>query len=182
MNMLNINFSGIKNSFGTINLINISLDGKKNSTRDLIKSTKEFDYGKNQILMNFSNFCGLPHFEIANATMDKLLVRSFYDVIIKLTNDFDYTISQFEYFKNNLLAKGVKTKTELVGYLITEREQINQNDSRFYLGFRSIYSVLNNNIENVSYEYLAEINQMLAPFFVSYKHKELLFGLSYIEK
>lgn len=178
--MININFNGIKNSFGSNSLINFNFDLKKRNQLSFSKNEKEFDYGKYHMISNYYNFSSLPHFEILDSTMNQLLVRRFYNVAIKLTKDFEFTDSQFEYFKNNFLAKNTKNKLDLIEYLITEREQNNRNDSRYYLGFRSVYCVLNNNLETISYEYLVEINRILEPFFSSYKHTELLtFGLSY---
>ena len=181
--MININFNGIKNSFGSNRLINLNFDLKKRNLPKFNETEKEFDYGKHHMISNYHNFSILPHFEILESTMNKLLVERFYNVAIKLTKDFEFSDSQFEYFKNTFLAKNVKNKLDLIEYLTTEREQKNRNDSRYYLGFRSVYFVLNNNLENVNYEYLAEINKILEPFFSSYKHTELLtFGLSYKEK
>lgn len=181
--MININFNGIRNSFGSINLININFDRTQKKYSISTFRKKEFDFGKYIVISKYANFCSLSDFEVPDATMNKLLVESFYNVAIKLTKDFEFTDSQFEYFKNNFLAKGVVNKFELIEYMTIEKIQINRNDSRYYLGFRSIYSVINDNSEIISYEYLAKINKMLEPFFSSYKHKELLtFGLSFKEK
>ena len=181
--MININFNGIKNSFGSVGFMNFNFNLRKGNKLKFNKTETEFDWGKHYLISKYSSFCSLPHFEIHNSTMDKLLVRSFYNVAIKLTKDFEFTKSQFDYYKKNFLARNVRNKLELIEFLIVEREKIKRNDSIYYLGFRSIYCVLNNNSEIVSYEYIAEINRMLEPFFSSFKHKELLiFGLSYKEK
>ena len=76
--MININFKGIKNNLGSINLININFDKKKNIKKNSInKSETKFDFSKNHLISNYSNFCNLHDFEIPNATIDKLLVRKF---------------------------------------------------------------------------------------------------------
>jgi len=178
--MINISFSGIKNSFGSINLINIYLYNKQRNSKI---SKKKIDFGQNISISYYESFYSLPHFEIPDATMNKLLVESFYNVAIKLTKDFEFTDSQFTYFKNNFLAKTATNKYELIEYLTTEKMKIKRNDSRYCLGFRSVFSVIHDNLEIVNCEYLAEINEMLKPFFSFYKHKELLiFGLSFKEK
>jgi hypothetical protein len=55
--------------------------------------------------------------------MNKLFVESFYDVSIKLTKDFEFTDSQFEYFKSNFLAKTVTNKFELIEYLTIQKKK-----------------------------------------------------------
>ena len=181
--MININFNGIKNSYGSVGLMNFIFNFKKVNLLKSNKNENEFDSGKHHLISNYSSFCSLPDFEVQNPTMNKLLIRSFYDVVIKLTKDFEFTVSQFDYYKKNFLAINARNKLELIEFLIVERENIKPNDSRYYLGFRSIFFVLNNNSEIVNYEYLEGINNMLEPFFSSFKHKELLtFGLSFKEK
>jgi len=181
--MININFNGIRNSFGSFSLINFNFYKKTKKQHNPIVTKKESNFGQHFLISYYANFCILPDFQVPDSTMNKLLVERFYNVAIKLTKDFEFTESQFDYFKNNFRAKSVNNKFELIEFLTTEKIQINRNDSRYYLGFRSIYSVINDNSDKMSYEYLAEINEMLEPFFSSYKHKELLiFGSPFKEK
>lgn len=182
--MININLSGVRNTFGSFSLFNfnfINSNGEKHKKE--VQKNEKIDFGKNHIISIYSRFCSLPDFQVENPTMNKILVHSFYNVAIKLTKDLDLTDSQFNYYKKNFLAKNVRDKSDLIEYLINEKLRINKNDSRYYLGFRSIYFILNQNINIINYKYLSEINKMLTPFFISFKHKELLiFGLPYIEK
>ena len=181
--MINFNIHGIKNSLFPINVINFNFN-RKNLEGSNIKASNINNYlDKHHLISFYSSFSELPLFEIENATMDKTLVNAFYNVAIKLTKEMKFTDSQFSYFKKNFLAFGVKSKMDMIEYLTKEREQINRNDGRYLLGFRSVFAALKNNIDKIGLNYLAEINCMLTPFFISYMHKELLiFGLTFIEK
>lgn len=161
------------------------------SLRELLKKEEENIREKGDILtlekLNlispFSIFCALPDFEVDNPTMDKQLTSAFYNAARKLVFDLKYTEDEFNYCKKNYLAYQVTNKSELIDFLIEQRDHLELNDSRYYLGFRSIYFTLRQNINNVDYEYISEINKILTPFYMYYRHKELFIpGLEFIDK
>jgi hypothetical protein len=170
--MINFNLGGFENNFISINVLNLNILSKNFVSPDNNKN-KSFNLYKLHLLSLISKLYEFPHFEIDNPKMNIELVKSFYDVAIKLTIDLDVTPSQFEYYKLNFGAKNISGEPELTEYLINQRNNISTNDSRYLLGFRSIYFILRENIEKIDCEYFLQIIKMLKPFFVSYKYKEL---------
>ncbi|TCI93596.1 hypothetical protein [Tenacibaculum sp. M341] len=174
--MINISFGGIKNTLSSISLISFKFEINKNKVEQY---NNEFDWGKVELIAPISRFYEIPDFDVENSTMNPDLVIPFYNVVMKLIIDFDFTDGEFEYFKSNLGLKEARNKSELIEGVITKKDNITRNDSRYRLGFRSVYYILNNNLEDISYEYVWELNKILKPFFTSYKHKELFVtGLS----
>ncbi len=174
--MININLSGVKNVFRPINLFNINVLADKSRVKE---SDKKFDMGKIELISPISCFYENPDFDIEKPTTNPTLVIPFYDVVLKLIIDFDFTDTQFKVFKSNLGLKEARNKSELIEGVISKRDNITRSDSRYRLGFRSVYYVLNNNLEDISYEYVWELNKILKPFFTSYCYKErFITGLS----
>tara|TARA_Y100000589_G_scaffold330539_1_gene380493 strand:+ start:252 stop:788 length:537 start_codon:yes stop_codon:yes gene_type:complete len=170
--MINFKLGSFENSFVSINVLNLNVLSKNNISTDSNK-TNSFDLYKLHLLSLISKLYETSHFEVDNPTMNIELVKSFYNVAIKLTIDLDVTPSQFEYYKLNFGAKNISGKSELTEYLINQRNNISTNGSRYLLGFRSVYFILRENIEKIDCEYFLQIIKMLKPFFVNYKHKEL---------
>ncbi|TCI93799.1 hypothetical protein [Tenacibaculum sp. M341] len=161
------------------------------SLREILKKEQEIirEKGDDLILYKlnlispYADFCELPDFEINNPTMNKVLTTPFYNAAKKIVFDLKYTDDEFKYCKENFLAKEVNDQLELIDFLTENQTNLKQNDSRYYLGFRSFYFAFRQNIDVIDYEYISAINKTLTPFFTNYKHKELFIpGLDFIEK
>lgn len=138
---------------------------------------------KLQVISPFASFCALPDFEVDNPTMNISLVVPFYNAAKRLVYDLKYTSDEFNYCKRNYMVNDVSDKLELLDYLSMERDNITRNDSRYYMGFRSFYFALRQNLNKIDLEYIAGINKILTPFYLSYKHKELFIpGLEFVDK
>jgi|GEM_PF-3945556 len=138
---------------------------------------------KLQLIAPYAHFCALPDFEIEEPTMNKYLTAPFYDAAKRIVNDLKYSATEFDYCKKNYLADNARTKLELIDFLSEQKYNPQQNDSRYYLGFRSFYFAFRQNIGEIDFDYIAEINKIMTPFYVSYKHKELFIaGLDFIDK
>lgn len=133
------------------------------------------NFSKLCLLLPISRFYQVPIFDIEESTLNKILLKSYFEVAIKLLTDFDLgDESKFKYHASNFLASSVHNKDQLLGYLIREKEYPTQNDSRYLLGFRSISVLLEDNLDKIDVNYILNINSKLQPFFSSFKHKDLL--------
>lgn len=142
-----------------------------------------FTLEKLQLISPYAHFCALPDFEIEEPTVNKYLTIPFYDAAIKLVNDLEYSDNDFDFCKKNYLANHTQNKSELVDFLSEQKYNIQQNDSRYYLGFRSFYFALRQNLSKINYEYLVGLNRIISPFYLTYKHKELFTpGLVFIDE
>ena len=116
--MININFSGIKNTLSSISLMNFNFEINKNR---IPECDNEFDWGKMELISPISCFYENPDFDIENPTINPELVIPFYNVVIKLIIDFDFTDKEFEYFKSNLGLKDARNKLELIEGVISKK-------------------------------------------------------------
>jgi len=124
------------------------------------------------LLRPISRLYELPEFD--DDETSKQFTDSFYDVVIKLTRELTINENEFRYFKINLTTENIENKDQLIGWLIRERKCPSRNDSRYLLGFRSIWYILKNNLDKVDGKYISDINSRLRPFFASYRHKTIL--------
>lgn len=169
----------IKDNLGSFNLREL-LKKEEDSIRN---SGDVITLEKLQLISPFSNFCALPNFEFDKPTENEILTIPFYNAAKKITFDLEYTEDEFMYCKKNYSAINVKDKLELIDFLTNQRNNLQRNNSRYSLGFRSFYFALRQNINKIDYDYVAELNKILTPFYTSYKHKELFIpGLELIEK
>lgn len=122
-------------------------------------------------------------FNIEEATMNNELVIAFYELAIKLTKELSLTNERFEYYKKNFGTRSANNKIELVNFLQSQKANIIRNDSRYKMGFRSIYTILNDNLDKLDVDYILSINKQLQPFYSIYKRHELLIsGCTFIEE
>lgn len=144
----------------------------------IIKNTNELFFSKCLLLQPISRLYLLPNFD----SHEEILKTSYYEVIIKLLNDFDIH-DKFNYHKSNFRINApLSNKSELIGYLHKESEKINEDKNPYILGLRSIYVILDDNLDKINAAYISNINYKLQPFFNSYEHKELLVnGLKLID-
>lgn len=169
--MMHIKFGGIDSSFLTFFpiTINIHQQGQKDK-EDQNQSCSNIEVY--HLLRMLHNFCSLPDFSLANSTMDKELVFAFYSTAIKIFSDFKME-NHFVAIKRYLMAEGIKNWCELIPFLHRESVFIIRNDSRYRMGFRSLYLAVSHNKEKINAEYVYEINRLLKPFIDNYKYKEL---------
>lgn len=122
-------------------------------------------------------------FNIEEATTNKELVVTFYNLAIKLTKELSLTDKRFDYYKRNFGAYNTNNKNELVVHLQFQKANITKNDSRYQMGFRSIYTILDDNFDKIDADYILSINKQLQPFYSVYKRHELLIpGCTFIEE
>lgn len=133
----------------------------------------ELSISKSMLLMPISRFYLIPEFEIENSTMDQSLLNAYFEVVFKLIHDFGIKVENFEYHARNFGFPTVDNQDNLLIELNKEQKDPSRNDSRYRLGFRSIWVILNDNIDVINPNYIGEINKILTPFFLHYKHKEL---------
>ena len=152
----------------------------ENKPDRFIKRKESDNFSKICLLLPISRLYQFPKFEVEEPTLNKDLLKSYFDVSIKIINDFGLgDESKFKYHAKNFRASSVHNKDQLLGYLRREKEYPTQNDSRYLLGFRSISVILEDNIDKIDVHYITNINSKLQPFFSSFKHKDLLIpGLS----
>jgi hypothetical protein len=132
------------------------------------------------LLLPISRLYLMPNFDIEEPTLNKVLLNSYFDVVITLLDKIDLgDESKFKYHASNFLAPSVHNKDQLLGYLKREKEYPTQNTARYLLGFRSISVLLEDNLDKIDVNYILNINSKLQPFFSSFKNKDLLIpGLS----
>lgn len=93
-----------------------------------------------------------------------LHIKPFFETAIQLLSDFDYKEDRIRYISGNF---GCRTsdKEELVKFLV-EKENTTSSDSYKILGFRSIWVMLNDNLEKIDALYMDSVNRKLSAFFL----------------
>ena len=127
------------------------------------------------LLLPIARLYEMPYFEIEESTMNEKLVDAYFNVLIKLLRKFDFGNQRsIKYHAGNLNVSNAENKDQILGSVLREKKYPTRNDSRYRMGFRSIYILLYDNIDKIDVFYILEINSMLKPFFNAYKNKELL--------
>lgn len=129
---------------------------------------------RNQVLGNIARLSELPHYTIENATMDKDLMRIYFNLSIRLNKELTVLSEHFDYHKGNYQARCVENMDELIGYLKRESTVPDRNDSRYLLGFRGVFTLLDWNRNELSNSYLLDVYDELSPFFEVFEHKQHL--------
>jgi hypothetical protein len=124
------------------------------------------------LLQPISRLYEIPEFEIGKNP--GILIETFYMVAVKLTKELSLDENGFRYYKMNFTNEKIDNKPELIEFLLREMEYPSFNNSRYLLGFRSIWFILRNNLETIDGKYIADINYRLSPFFEAYKNKSML--------
>ncbi|MEG0889367.1 MAG: hypothetical protein RSH25_12945, partial [Bacteroides sp.] len=107
----------------------------------------------------------------------------FYSCAIDLLEKFDFKDQiRLDYIVKNI-ADGIelKNKKELIDALRLKSVQSNIEDRILSIGFRAIYTLLDDNFESITAEYIREVNRRLSPFFFAFKNKDALlsgYGIS----
>ena len=139
-----------------------------------IEKKPEFDLHKNYLLDNICCLYEIPKFNIDNPTMNKELLTTLYEVSIDLLLKFHKSDkNNIEYIASNY---SIKTNDvhSLIDFLEKELRSPSRNDGRYRMGFRSVYILISNNLEEIEVNELKDILNKLTPFFKSYVHKEYL--------
>ena len=120
----------------------------------------------------------IPEFRIDTTTSGSRLVRVFYELAIKLTDELPIKAENFAYYRDNYipyaLRDDITDKAQLIDYLDWEMKKPAPDDSRYRLGFRSIYFILDQNIDQIDVMYISTIHKKLALFYNAYRHPALL--------
>ena len=172
--MIYINFSVFNIKFDLKSIFNLNFIYNRAQSARIGLECEEREIMKSRLIRPLASFYCHPNFEVNQIITNEILLESFYKVAIKLTNDFEMSKSQFDYYKKNFGAHYVDNRIELTCYLTNQSLYEQRSDARYYLGFRSVYFILYNNLEKINYNYCLEINKLLKPFFDSYKCKDLL--------
>ena len=73
--------------------------------------------------------------------------------------------------------KTVTNIKELIHFLELQKSNFKRNDSRYRLGFRSLWFIINENLSSITLEDIANFNKKLKPFYKYYAHpNRLVFG------
>ena len=120
----------------------------------------------------------IPKFNTDTATSDPRLVRNFYELAIRLTDELPIKPENFAYYRDNYVPYSfrdvITNKAQLIDYLDWEMKKPSRNDSRYQMGFRSVYFILNQNIDRIAAAYIIMIHKKLAPFYNIYRYPALL--------
>ncbi|MCU4158251.1 hypothetical protein J1N10_19920 [Carboxylicivirga sp. A043] len=168
MNMPMIKFGGFDNTNIAICPITINFWKRNNTPKEKYDSSR-FEVEK--LLRILHCFYSLPDFEVDNPTMNKDLVHSFYSVAIRIFTDFGLEES-LECISRYFTVSRISNRWELIRFFHEESINIKRNDARYRLGFRGIYLAISQNKEAINIKYAAEINRLLEPFYLNYKHRE----------
>jgi hypothetical protein len=138
------------------------------------KNEESFDLEKYYMLCNIGRLYEIPDFEIDNPTMNEELINVFYDLSIELLLRYN-TLSEdrMRYLARNY-SVDTSDRITLIEELEKERRSPSRHDSRYLLGFRSIYVILSDNIDGIDKQELIQILAKLKPFFNNFSHKEYL--------
>lgn len=142
--------------------------------RSMMNTTQELKTLLLKPVYQLSIMSDNKHFNIEEATMNNELVMAFYELAINLTKELSLTDERFEYYKKNFGTHSANDEIELVNFLQSQKANIIKNDLRYEMGFRSIYTILNDNINKLDVNYILSINKQLQPFYSVYKRHELL--------
>lgn len=136
------------------------------------------DYAKILLLYPIMQLAQSPdYFDIQRLKDDyPKYKRKFFSCVIDMIDELDIDDeNRLNYIAENILGPiKFSNKRDVTDFL--EQELTKENlDMRFLsLGFRSIYFLLDDNINQITVEYIRSINKKLYPFFVLFKNKELL--------
>ena len=142
----------------------------------------EINSYKSALLESMSPLYLFPEFTIENATESPELIVPFYDLAIELTQKYSVNERSIDHYITNFTMenshpKSVKNLDELVNFLELQKSNFKRNDSRFTLGFRSIWFIINENLSIITLEDIASFNKKLKPFYKYYAHpNRLVFG------
>ncbi len=109
-------------------------------------------------------------------TIDKesrILIDCFYDVSVDVTRKWSVNAKLQPYFISNFF-NGLSSREQLVKRFIHEKRMPTRNDSRYMMGFRSLWFVLRENRDKLSADYTAQIISKLEPFFSNFMYKQYL--------
>ena len=155
-----------------INSVENRTDKLRNRKNKEIEPTCDLE--KYFMLANISRLYSIPEFEMDNPTMDKELINILYDVtnelLLKYSVDSEH---RMQYIASNFNVN-TNDRIELISALEEERNNPNRDDSRYRMGFRSVYVLISDNIDKIKKSELKEILEKLKPFFDNYKRKDLL--------
>lgn len=146
------------------------LDARLNKT---YKNEDPLEWKKRHMLLNINRLYELPNFSVSNATTNSKLVNLFYCVSIDVILTCNIDSNHIGFVSRNYLLD-CDHKSILAYKLNRLRFNMERNDSRYTLGFRSLSFILHENIENLTVTYIQEKLDQLRPFFSCYSHSELL--------
>lgn len=116
--------------------------------------------------------------------MDPRLAHAFYDTLEELVRQYGFPFNdpaQLRYLKGNFPGFHGITQPDFLDFLNKSKTNLQRNASRFQLGMRIIYVILDTHIENITIDELQLINRSLEPFYCLYAHPELFIpGLHFI--
>jgi len=135
---------------------------------DKPKPIDDLYFIKMRLINKIATVQQVPNFNLDNPTMNPYLIDSFYKTAIKVLQDISIDPKYFGYIKKNFSAYSVNNISELIGYLKHEMKEPKRNDSRYYMGLRSIYFVLRQNISAINVDYIDSVNNSLTPFYENY--------------
>ena len=120
----------------------------------------------------------IPKFNTDTATSDPRLVRNFYELAIRLTDELPIKPENFAYYRDNYVPYSfrdvITNKSKLIDYLDWEMKKPAPDNGRYQMGFRSIYFILNQNIDRIDVAYISTIHKKLALFYNLYRYPALL--------
>ena len=138
--------------------------------------TKEpsVDYKKNYMINNLATLCEIARFDIPNATMVKKFTDIFYDLSIELILDYEFESNDRMRYISKNYGMDTSDKLSLINKLEKDRNNLQRNDCRYELGFRSLYVMMADNIGKFNAGQIQEVLRKLRPFFESFERKDLL--------
>jgi hypothetical protein len=128
------------------------------------RKLNEWGEQKTLFLGNVAGLYAHPRFNVEEPTMNPRLLSTFYDIAIDVTKTLTIREENFSYYKGNYSAHNVENKTQLLSFLALQKENPQRHDSRYMMGFRSVYFILWQNIDKIDATYMEHLNAKLAPF------------------
>lgn len=126
------------------------------------------------MLTNIRRLYEISDFELKNPTMNKQMINILYDLSIELLLRYDLTPNhRIRYVASNY-SKNTDNTIDLISALSEERNNPQRHDSRYRMGFRSIFVLISDNINKIHKNELQDILNKLKPFFENYSHKHLV--------
>lgn len=143
--------------------------------------TPEVEWEKRYMLTNICRLYEFQQYEIDNPTMDKKMINIMYDLSIELLLRYDVREHcRMEYIASNYSVRTID-RMALINALEDERDNPKRHDSRYLMGFRSVFVLISDNLRQIGREELKQILIRLRPFFDSYSHKDLLNHYAFLE-
>lgn len=134
----------------------------------------EFQY-KLHLLHSIARFYESPKFDFNSIDQEKECQNRFYKTLITLLSDYPIQDQNYlNYIASNHGCFNLKSNDELIGSIKYELNNNKENMYPYMLGFRSIYSILRTNINDISIDYIQFINNELKGFKKSFFQRELL--------